>query len=162
MVLWFARHLAIQDVYKTLAEFVFLLWIMTHCNPCLAKTGQGSLYLFVSTKSSKNEYTGTDEYYSEWFTASSYRVIRLYLKIWKHSYIKIKLPQKHTYGSMYFNVLYQLFPFHWNKKWLILITTMTSEYSIKDHWVKLSWFSSQYKSFFFRCVVPGAIPRNYM
>lgn len=71
MIVWFARHLAIQDVYKTLAEFVFLLWIMTHCNPCLAKTGQGSLYLFVSTKSSKNEYTGTDEYYSEWFTASS-------------------------------------------------------------------------------------------
>lgn len=71
MIVWFARHLAIQDVYKTLAEFVFLLWIMTHCNPCLAKTGQGSLYLFVSTKSSKNEYTGTDEYYSEWITASS-------------------------------------------------------------------------------------------
>lgn len=71
MIVWFARHLAIQDVYKTLAEFVFLLRIMTHCNPCLAKTGQGSLYLFVSTKSSKNEYTGTDEYYSEWITASS-------------------------------------------------------------------------------------------
>lgn len=30
----------------------------------------------------------------------------------------------------------------------LFITTMTSEYSIKDHWVKLSWFSSQYKSFF--------------
>lgn len=84
-------------------------------------------------------------------------------KIWKHSYIlTIKLPQKHTYDSMYFNVLYQLFPFHWKKKWLLLITTMTSEYSVKDHWVKLSWFSSQYKSFFFRCVAPGAIPPNKM